>query len=79
MARDFSTFLNSRNISACLDQAIQTRKPLGISLINSQRYDNARLTTKELISQGTFLGHPVVVTFSEEEANGTCRNTQTVN
>ena len=23
------------------------------------RYDNARLTTKELISKGIFLGHPV--------------------
>ena len=30
---DFLAFLNSRNIPACLDQAIQTRKPLGNSLI----------------------------------------------
>ena len=31
-AHDFSAFLNSRNIPVCLDQTIQTRKPLNISL-----------------------------------------------
>ena len=33
-ALDSSAFLNSRNIPACLDQAIQTQKPLGNCLFH---------------------------------------------
>ncbi len=47
LARDFSAFLNSRNMSACLlDQAIQARKPLGIYLIPSTNVAKLNVKSK---------------------------------
>ena len=46
LARDFSAFLNSRNISACLNQAIRARKPLGIYLIPSTNVAKLNVKSK---------------------------------